>query len=562
MPTRHLTDSYAISPQISVQDIADLKAEGFHTILCFRPDGEAPDQPDMKVIEAAAKEAGLAFAAIPVKSGTVPSEAQVAETRQVLATLPAPVVGYCRSGTRAGQIWALAEAGKRPAAEIFAATDKAGVDISGIRARIERVAAPAAAPRKDAAHFQVLIIGGGAGGLSTAGSLLKRNRNLSIGVVEPSNEHFYQPGWTLVGGGVFQAAQTRRKEADVMPKDVVWVKQAAKLFRPDVREVVLTDGTVVSYDALVVATGITLNWDAIPGLAETLGKNGVTSNYRFDLAPYTWQLVQQLKGGTAIFTQPPMPIKCAGAPQKAVYLSCDAWKRRGVLDNISVEFDTATPGLFGVKDFVPPLMEYIKRYHVGLHTGSKLVEVDGPNRKAVFERKVGENVERVERTFDMLHVVPPQSAPQVIRDSALSGSDGFVEVNPATLQHVRFPDVFALGDVIGTSCAKTAAAVRVQAPVVATNVLAFLKHQGPVSEYEGYGACPLTVENGRIVLAEFSYGGKLTPTLPKWLLNGQKPTRLAWWLKKYVMPLMYWDGMLKGRELMVAPKPLNAKKGG
>ncbi|KXV46876.1 beta-lactamase [Gluconobacter albidus] len=562
MPTRHLTDSYAISPQIAVQDIADLKAEGFHTILCFRPDGEAPDQPDMAVIEAAAKEAGLAFAAIPVKSGTVPSDAQIAETRQILATLPAPVVGYCRSGTRAGQIWALAEAGKRPAAEIFAATERAGVDISRLRTRIEKVAAPAAAPRRDAAHFQVLIIGGGAGGLSTAGSLLKRNRNLSIGVVEPSNEHFYQPGWTLVGGGVFQAAQTRRKEADVMPKDVVWVKQAAKLFRPDVREVVLTDGTVVSYDTLVVATGITLNWDAIPGLVETLGRNGVTSNYRFDLAPYTWQLVQQLKGGTAIFTQPPMPIKCAGAPQKAVYLSCDAWKRRGVLDSISVEFDTATPGLFGVKEFVPPLMEYIRRYHVGLQTGSKLVEVDGPNRKAVFERKVGDGVERVERTFDMLHVVPPQSAPQVIRESALAGSDGFVEVNPATLQHVRFPDVFAIGDVIGTSCAKTAAAVRVQAPVVATNVLAFLKHQGPVSEYEGYGACPLTVENGRIVLAEFSYGGKLAPTMPKWLLNGQKPTRLAWWLKKYVMPLMYWDGMLKGRELMVAPKPLTAKKGG
>ncbi|MBS1097114.1 TIGR01244 family phosphatase [Gluconobacter sphaericus] len=562
MPTRHLTDSYAVSPQIAVQDIADLKAEGFRTILCFRPDGEAPDQPDMKVIEAAAKEAGLAFAAIPVKAGTVPTDAQVAQTREVLATLPAPVVGYCRSGTRAAQIWALAEVGKRPASEIFAATDRAGVDVSILRARIESVAAPSAAPRKGGAHFQVLIIGGGAGGLSAAGSLLKRNRHLSVGVVEPSNEHFYQPGWTLVGGGVFQAAQTRRKEADVMPKDVVWMRQAAKLFRPEVREVVLGDGTVVSYDALIVATGITLNWNAIPGLVETLGKNGVTSNYRFDLAPYTWQLVQQLKGGTAIFTQPPMPIKCAGAPQKAVYLSCDAWKRRGVLDSISVEFDTATPGLFGVKEFVPPLMEYIKRYHVGFHTGSKLVAVDGPNRTATFERKVGDSVEQVERTFDMLHVVPPQSAPQVIRESTLAGSDGFVEVNPATLQHVRFPDVFAIGDVIGTSSAKTAAAVRVQAPVVATNVLAFLKHQAPVSEYEGYGACPLTVENGRIVLAEFRYGGKLAPTMPKWLLNGQKPTRLAWWLKKYVMPLMYWDGMLKGRELMVAPKPLNAKKDG
>ena len=562
MAHRSLTDSYAVSSQISVEDVPVFKVAGYSGIICLRPDGEEPGQPLAQEIANAAQAEGIDFAYIPVRSGTLPDDAQVREMRLALDRMHGSVLGYCRSGTRAAQIWALAKAGVRPAEELLEIGHQAGVDLTVLGERFTVQPSTRHDDSTGSRFFQVVIVGGGAGGLSVASSLLKRDPSLSIAVVEPSEEHFYQPGWTLVGAGIFKPEQTLRAEANLMPKDVTWLRNHVTSFAPDAHEVSLDDGAVLSYGALVVATGIALDWSAIPGLEETLGQNGVTSNYRYDLAPYTWKLVNEMKSGTAIFTQPPMPIKCAGAPQKAVYLSCDAWKRRGVLDDISVEFDTATPGLFGVKDFVPPLMEYIKRYHVGLHTGSKLVEVDGPNRKAVFERKVGENAERVERTFDMLHVVPPQSAPQVIRDSALSGSDGFVEVNPATLQHVRFPDVFALGDVIGTSCAKTAAAVRVQAPVVATNVLAFLKHQGPVSEYEGYGACPLTVENGRIVLAEFSYGGKLAPTLPKWLLNGQKPTRLAWWLKKYIMPLMYWDGMLKGRELMVAPKPLNAKKGG
>ncbi|MBM3097937.1 TIGR01244 family phosphatase [Gluconobacter cerinus] len=560
MPTTSLTDRYAVSPQVTPQDVADIKAEGFRSIISFRPDGEAPNQPDAAAVEAAAKAEGLAFIAIPVKAGTVPSDAQVLQAREALASLPAPVVGYCRSGTRAAQIWALAEAGTRPASEILADAARAGIDLGGLKSRMDAVPAPTMAAREGARHFQVLVIGGGAGGLSASASLLKRNPALALGIVEPSEEHFYQPGWTLVGGGVFKASQTRRREQDLIPKGAVWLKTSVELFRPEAREVVLEDGTVLSYDALIVATGISLSWDAIPGLSETLGKNGVTSNYRFDLAPYTWQLVEKLKGGKAIFTQPPMPIKCAGAPQKAMYLASDAWRRRGVLKNISVEFNTATPGLFGVKEFVPPLMDYVRDYGIALHLGSKLVEVNGPARTAVFERKTDAGVERVESTFDMLHVVPPQVSPKVVRESAIAGSDGFVEVNPETLQHVRYPQIFALGDVIGASCAKTAAAVRVQAPVVATNVLAFLERKTPVSGYDGYGACPLTVENGKIVLAEFAYGGKLAPTLPKWLLNGQKATRLAWWLKKYVMPALYWKGMLKGHELFVAPKSLKSGK--
>ena len=267
MPTTSLTDRYAVSPQVTPQDVADLKAEGFRSIVSFRPDGEAPDQPDAAAVEAAAKAEGLAFLAIPVKAGTVPSDAQVLQAREALASLPAPVVGYCRSGTRAAQIWALAEAGTRPAAEILAEAARAGIDLGGLKSRLEAVPAPTMAAREGARHFQVLVIGGGAGGLSVSASLLKRNSTLALGIVEPSEEHFYQPGWTLVGGGVFKASQTRRREQDLIPKGAVWLKTSVELFRPEAREVVLKDGTVLSYDALIVATGISLNWDAIPGLS-------------------------------------------------------------------------------------------------------------------------------------------------------------------------------------------------------------------------------------------------------------------------------------------------------
>ncbi|GBQ10165.1 NAD(P)/FAD-dependent oxidoreductase [Komagataeibacter rhaeticus] len=417
--------------------------------------------------------------------------------------------------------------------------------------------APSAPSLSSAARgltYDVVVVGGGAAGLSTAASILKRRGGITVAIIEPSASHFYQPGWTLVGGGVFKQSQTRRSEKRLIPAGADWVQAAATGFEPESNLVHLSSGSSIRYSVLVVATGLTLNWDGIEGLGETLGRNGVTSNYRYDLAPYTWQLVQTLGRGNAVFTQPPMPIKCAGAPQKAMYLACDAWRRRGLADNINVSFHTATPGLFGVKEFVPPLMEYIHRYHIDLCLKSNLKKVDGKNRIATFENVAEDGSKTTTETeFDMLHVVPPQCAPEVIRNSPLAGEGGWVSVDPATLRHTRFENVFALGDVAGTSNAKTAAAVRVQAPVVAVNVLATLDHKPMAADYDGYGACPLTVERGRIVLAEFGYGGKLEPTLPTWLLDGRKPTHLAWFLKEWVMPVLYWDGMLKGRELMVAP---------
>jgi len=399
------------------------------------------------------------------------------------------------------------------------------------------------------ASHTVVVIGGGAAGIATAASLLKRNAALDIAIVEPAEAHAYQPGWTMVGGGVFDAKTTVRSEESVMPKGVTWLKQAAASFQPEDNRVVLADGSTVGYEVLIVAPGIRLAWEQIEGVQDALGKNGVTSNYRYDLAPYTWELVQGLESGRAIFSQPPMPIKCAGAPQKAMYLSCDHWMRRGVLSDIDVDFRNAGGVLFGVADYVPALMEYIEKYNINMNFGSNLISVDGPGQTAVFATEEGE----VTREFDMLHVVPPQVAPQFLADSPLAAESGFTDVNQHTLQHVRYPNVFGLGDAGSMSNAKTMAAARKQAPVVAVNVLQHLAGKGPKAGYDGYGSCPLTVERGKIVLAEFGYGGKLMPSFPEWIVDGTKPARLSWMLKAGVLPWIYWNGMLKGREWLAGP---------
>ena len=392
----------------------------------------------------------------------------------------------------------------------------------------------------------IVVIGGGSAGIGLLASLLKRDPQLNIILIEPSAEHYYQPAWTLVGGGAHDIRKTMRPMAQVLPDGVTWVQAAVSQLLPDEQALVLDSGQRVTWNNLIVCPGLRLAWEKIQGLEQTLGHNGVTSNYSYQHAPYTWQLVQQLKGGKAIFTQPAMPIKCAGAPQKAMYLSCDHWLKQGDLNTIDVEFNLAGAALFGVATFVPPLMNYVEKYGVQLAFNSNLIKVDGPARKAWFEVKDAEgNISVEEKSFDMLHVVPPQVAPDFIRHSPLADAAGWCEVDPHSLQQVRYPHIFALGDVCSTSNAKTAAAVRKQIVVVAENLLA-LRRQAPLPlKYDGYGSCPLTVEKGKVVLAEFGYGGRLLPTFP---LDPTVARRSAWFLKATLLPWFYWNGMLKGRE--------------
>ena len=554
MELKKITEKVTVSPQITADDMAAIKDAGFRAIICNRPDGEGADQPSFEEIEAAAKAVGIEARYVPVKSGMVTDE-DVAAFGGALKEIQRPVLAYCRTGTRSATLWSFHEAKKRPMPEILAATKAAGYDMNGVA---RRIANGGKTPTDTGdAKFDVVIVGAGAGGISVAASLKSRKSGLSIAVIDPADIHYYQPGWTMVGGGIFEAQQTAKTMGSLIPRGVKWIKAAVAAFDAQNNAVILDGCRVVKYDRLVVCPGLKLDWGQVEGLEETLGRNGVTSNYRYDLAPYTWQLVQEMKQGRALFTQPPMPIKCAGAPQKAMYLSGDAWFRRGVLKNIDVQFMNAGGVLFGVKDYVPALMKYVEKYDATLNFFHNLVSVDGPAKTATFKvAKPDTDPTEVTVEFNMMHVCPPQVAPDFIRVSPLADAAGWVDVDQATLRHKSFQNIWSLGDVMNAPNAKTAAAARKQAPAVADNIVADIAGKSPVAAYDGYGSCPLTVERGKIVLAEFGYGGVMKPSFPTWLVDGTQPTRAAWFLKEKMLPPIYWQAMLKGKEWMAKPEQL------
>ena len=552
MDIKKIDKELSVSPQIAPNDLQVLAEAGFKAVICNRPDGEGNDQPLFHEIEEAAQAAGLSAHYLPVETGKVGDE-DAEHFGELLDSLPKPVLAYCRSGTRSVTLWSLSRGGKLPLPDILSASSDAGYDMSGV---VRRIANHGRTPTEaiDARH-DVVIVGAGAAGIAVASSLLGRDASLDIAIVDPADIHYYQPGWTLVGGGVFEASDTVRTLSSVLPSKVHWIKAAVAAFEPERNVVVLEGCRVIEYKRMIVCPGLKLDWHKVEGLVDTLGKNGVTSNYRFDLAPYTWQLVQQMKEGQALFTQPPMPIKCAGAPQKALYLSADHWNRNGRLKNIDIAFYNAGGVLFGVKEYVPALMSYIEKYGAELQFNHNLVAIDGPARKAWFKKTNAEgDEETVERDFDMIHVCPPQCAPDFIRVSPLADAAGWVDVDQNTLRHKTFENVWSLGDVMNAPNAKTAAAARKQAPIVAQNVMNDMRSKSDVSHYDGYGSCPLTVERGKIVLAEFGYGGKLLPSFPSWLIDSQKPSHLAWLLKEKILPPVYWSAMLKGREWLVKPE--------
>ncbi len=551
MQVHHINQQYRVADQITCADLGLLAAQGIKTIICCRPDGEDADQPSFLAIKDAATQHDIRVAYLPVVSGHI-SDAQVDQFKQMYTASSKPVLGYCRSGMRAISLWTLAGADQMPLHDILPKAKAAGFDLKPLVPRILKQNSPVSASQS----YTVVIVGAGAAGIAVASSLLSRSPELQIAIIDPAEQHYYQPGWTMVGAGIFKPETTVRQMDSLIPAKVTWIKATVVGFDPSQYEVILQDGKPLKYRALIVCPGLKLNWNGIEGLAESLGQHGVTSNYRYDLAPYTWKLVQGLTRGKAVFTQPPMPIKCAGAPQKAMYLSSDYWLKNQVLKDVSVEMFNAGGMLFGVKEYVPALMEYVKRYGIQLNFNHQLVKVDGPAKRAWFKVNDSQTTSLIETDFDMLHAVPPQQAPDFIRSSLLTDEAGWVSVHQQTLQHTTYPDIFALGDVMNAPNAKTAAAARKQSPIVAANVLAYLNGSDQFFSYDGYGSCPLTVERGKIVLAEFGYGGKLLPSFPSWVIDGQKPSRLAWLLKEQILPPVYWQGMLKGREWMVKPKAL------
>jgi sulfide:quinone oxidoreductase len=394
-------------------------------------------------------------------------------------------------------------------------------------------------------HHQIVIVGGGNAGISVASQLLRKNSALDIAIVDPADKHYYQPAWTLVGSGIFNIEDTERSEASVMPKGVEWVKWRVQGFDPENNLVLLEDGPSIGYDYLVVAPGIQLNWDEIAGLKETLGKNGVCSNYSYETAPYTFECIQQFKGGNALFHNPNTPVKCGGAPHKIMYLATDYFRKHGVLNQSKVAYWSGGTRLFAVPKYEKTLLEVVKRGNIALNFNVKLTAIDGDKKLATFVGLGADNKDEVVQVpFDMIHVTPPQSAPDFVSRSPLANAAGWVEVDQYTLKHPRFANVFTLGDGAGLPTSKTGAAIRKQAPVLVANLLSVMAGKSPVAQYNGYSSCPIVTGYGKLVMAEFDYTNTPTETFP---FDQSKERWSMFALKRYLLPWLYWNQILPGR---------------
>ena len=436
------------------------------------------------------------------------------------------------------------------------------------------------------AKGKILIIGGGLAGMSTAARLTNSLSNPDITVIEPESlSCSYQPGQTLVGAGLWPKSDIAYNRDDFTPSGVKVIKEKAVTFDPDNNTVTTDKGTKVSYDYMIIAAGLKLNYGAIKGLeaageayssgdnkklVEILNSVGASSIYTADGSEATWTNMQKFiadaKSGKkvkGIFTHPNTPIKCGGAPKKIMYLTNSRLEEAGARANADLHFYPNGGGMFGVKEYHNAILQQFKDRGFKWSYKHNLIAVDGENKIATFNHHWTEKgawdedleefgvelkSEEVKVPYDFIHITPPMKAPDEIGNSKIGSSKGWVPVKKETLQHVKYPNVFALGDIAAVPMGKTGGSARKQYKIVVNNIISMMEGNAAAiktnPKYAGYTVCPLITNIGTVMLAEFNWTKKPTPMVP---LDPTQERYIWWLLKFYLLKPMTVYGMLAGK---------------
>jgi len=434
---------------------------------------------------------------------------------------------------------------------------------------------------KSNAKGKIVIVGGGLAGMSTAARLTLNLDDPDITVIEPEKLSVsYQPGQTLIGAGIWDEDDIAYKRDDFVPDGVKVIKEKAILFNPQENKLTTDKGQVISYDYLIIATGLQLDFERIKGLEEAgraysagdnskllkaLGDN-ICSVYTAEGATKTWEIMQkyidQAKSGKKtqfVFTHPSTPVKCGGAPKKIMYLANARLKEAGARENAELTFYPNGGAMFGVPEYHDAILEQFKREDFKWHYRHNLVEVDKEKKIAVFDSKWQEKGpwdpvmkdfevipkhEKIRVPYDFLHITPACIAPREIGESDLGSAKGWVPVNKETLQHIRYENVFSIGDVAQVPMGKTGGSVRKQYKVLVDNLIALMNGKTLEAKYAGYTVCPLITDIGTVMLAEFDWTVKPTPSFP---LDPTVERWVFWLMKVYALKPMTMYGMLSGR---------------
>lgn len=411
-----------------------------------------------------------------------------------------------------------------------------------------------ASPVATAHNHKVVVVGGGAAGLTVSHQLLRKGQfsQDDIAVIDPATWHHYQPGWTLVGGGLKDKEELRRPLQSLLDPKLKFYNEGVASFAPEDNSVTLSSGGKLNYDHLIVVPGINVNFDSIKGLAEALKNKDalVSSIYGYDTCDKVFPNVKKLQGGDALFTQPLGVIKCAGAPQKVMWLALDHWKRAGLYNPsnaaaspIKISFATSLPGMFGVPKYSAKLDELRKERGVEGLFKHDLVAIEG--NTAIFNRL--DSNDQIKKHFDFLHVVPKMGPHTFVKNSPLADQAGFVDVNQASMRHNKYGNVWSAGDASSLPTSKTAAAITSQAPILVRGLLSVMEGKEPEGTYDGYTSCPLLTEYGKVLLAEFKYGAEPKETFGSLFgIDQAEPRRAFYYLKKDFFPWVYYNSMVKG----------------
>lgn len=403
-----------------------------------------------------------------------------------------------------------------------------------------------------ARSHKVVVIGGGSAGIALSHQLLRKGNFTQddIAIVDPATWHHYQPGWTLVGGGLKNKEDLRRPLDSLMNPKFKFYNKSVGAVSPKQNYVTLADGDKIDYEHLIVAPGVTVDYGSVKGLPEALAnpESLVSSIYNYDTCDKAFNTIKKFNKGDALFTQPSGVVKCAGAPQKIMWLGLDYWKRAGLYkpdssSPINIVFATGLPAMFGVPKYSATLEKLRQERGVEGLFEHDLTAIEG--QTAIFTRP---DKSQVKKHFDFLHVSPKNKPHSFIAESGIANAAGYVDVHDATLQHKSFPNIWSLGDASSLPTSKTVAAITAQAPVLVSNLLAASEGKQLQAEYDGYTSCPLLTGENKVLLAEFKYGGVPKETFKEWLGVDQGTPRKAFYaLKKDFFPWVYGKYHVEGR---------------
>lgn len=399
----------------------------------------------------------------------------------------------------------------------------------------------------------ILIVGGGAAGITMAARLRSALPRATLTIVEPEERHYYQPGFTFVGAGIWKLDDTWKQEQKLIPAGVRWIKDSVVAIDAPHNIATLKANGNIRYDFLVLVPGIQQNWKEIQGITrETLGQGNAHSIYDAEGSVKTWKALEQFAktGGRGVYTDTWTKLKCGGAPKKICLLTEHLARQLGTRNRLKLDYFTASKQLYDIAHYTPRLEQIYKERDIPIRLHAKLTGVDTQAKKAYFEDR--ETGEKFTEGYDFLHFAPPQSAPDFVRESGLGWTEGklaagaWVMVDKKTLVHKTYPNIVSLGDVAGIPTSKTSAAIKKQAPVAVANLCSIIAGQAPAAEYSGYAACPIITDYGHVLMCEFNYEKKPETSFPFTLFDTSKELKSAWWLKKYVLKGYYFHSMLRG----------------